>query len=171
MSKALFLDLRVCVVFAVGAGASHRGAAERFGVSAAGVSRWRALAGKRGEPGPGPLRGDRRVEARGGLIRALLETTPDIAVEEPRAALAERGGRLRMGAPHGRWKTTTFVAGLTMRGMIAPFVPSGPINRDALEASTRDALEACVEKALVPELRPGRIVVVDDLSSHKGPRT
>ncbi len=73
-----------------------------------------------------------------------------------------RGERLRMGAPHGHWKTTTFVAGLTLRGMIAPFVLSGPINRDAFEAY--------VEKVLVPELRPGDIVVMDNLSSHKGPR-
>ena len=73
-----------------------------------------------------------------------------------------RGERLRMGSPHGHWKTTTFVAGLTLRGMIAPFVLSGPINRDAFETY--------VEKVLVPELRPGDIVVMDNLSSHKGPR-
>lgn len=74
-----------------------------------------------------------------------------------------RGERLRMGFPHGHWKTTTFVAGLTLRGMIAPFVLSGPINRDAFEAY--------VEQVLVPELRPGDIVVLDNLSSHKGPKT
>ncbi len=73
-----------------------------------------------------------------------------------------RGERLRMGLPHGHWKTTTFVGALTMRGMIAPFVLSGAINRDAFEAY--------VEKVLVPELRPGDIVVMDNLSSHKGPR-
>ena len=43
-----------------------------------------------------------------------------------------RGQRLRMGGPHGHWKTTTFVGALTLRGMIAPFVLSGPINRDAV---------------------------------------
>lgn len=75
---------------------------------------------------------------------------------------ALRGQRLRMGAPHGHWKTTTFVGALTLRGMIAPFVISGPINRDAFEAY--------VEKVLVPELRPGDIVVMDNLSSHKGPK-
>jgi transposase len=74
-----------------------------------------------------------------------------------------RGERLRMGFPHGHWKTTTVIAGLTMRGMIAPFVLSGPINRDTFEAY--------VEKVLVPQLRPGDIVVMDNLSSHKGPRT
>ena len=74
---------------------------------------------------------------------------------------APRGGeRLRMGRPHGHWKTSTFVAGLTLRGMIAPFVLDRPINRVAFETY--------VEKVLVPELRPGDIVVMDNLSSHKG---
>lgn len=73
-----------------------------------------------------------------------------------------RGQRLRMGAPHGHWNTTTFIGALTLRGMIAPFVISGPINRVAFEAY--------VEQVLVPELRPGDIVIMDNLSSHKGPR-
>jgi transposase len=71
-----------------------------------------------------------------------------------------RGERLRVGIPHGHWKTTTFVAGLTPRGMIAPFVLDGPINRNAFETY--------VERVLVPELRKGDIVVMDNLSSHKG---
>ncbi len=73
-----------------------------------------------------------------------------------------RGERLRMSMPHGHWQTTTVVAGLALRGMIAPFVFPGPINREAFEAY--------VEKVLVPEIRPGDIVVLDNLSSHKGPR-
>lgn len=94
MSKALSVDLRLRVLAAVEAGASHRQAAERFGVSAASVSRWRALVREKGAPYPGPLGGDRRsarVEAQGELIRALLDETPDITVEELRATLAERG--------------------------------------------------------------------------------
>ena len=94
MSKALSLDLRLRVLAAVAAGASHRQAAERFGVSASSVSRWRALAREKGDPRPGPLGGDRRsgrVEAQGELIRALLEEAPDITVEELRAGLAARG--------------------------------------------------------------------------------
>jgi hypothetical protein len=43
-----------------------------------------------------------------------------------------RGERLRVGVPHGHWKTTTCVAGLTTNGIIAPWVLDGPINRDAL---------------------------------------
>ena len=75
---------------------------------------------------------------------------------------ARRGERLRVGVPHGHWKTTTVVAALTLRGMIAPFVLSGPINREAFEVY--------VERVLVRELRPGDIVVMDNLSSHKGPK-
>ena len=44
---------------------------------------------------------------------------------------APRGQRLRAGIPHGHWKTTTFVAGLRLEGIVAPFVLDGPINRDA----------------------------------------
>ena len=73
-----------------------------------------------------------------------------------------RGERLRVGVPHGHWKTTTFIAGLTTRGMIAPFVLDGPINRSAFETY--------VERVVVPELRQGDIVVMDNLSSHKGPK-
>jgi transposase len=73
-----------------------------------------------------------------------------------------RGERLRVGVPHGHWKTTTFVAGLTTRGMIAPWVLDGPINRNAFETY--------VEKVLVPKLPQGTVVIMDNLSSHKGPR-
>src|SRR4051794_37194434 len=75
---------------------------------------------------------------------------------------APRGRRLRVGVPHGRWKTTTFVAGLRTSGVVAPFVLDGPINRAAFEAY--------VEKVLVPELRLGDGVILDNLSSHRGPR-
>ncbi len=75
---------------------------------------------------------------------------------------APRGQRLRVGVPHGRWKTTTFVAGLRLSGLVAPFVLDGPINRAAFEIY--------VEMILVPELQPADIVILDNLSSHKGPR-
>jgi len=73
-----------------------------------------------------------------------------------------RGARLRVGVPHGHWKTTTFVGALTIRGFIAPWVLDGAINRDAFETY--------VARVLVPELVAGDIVVMDNLSSHKGPR-
>ena len=52
MSKALSLDLRIRVLKAVSDGASHREAAVRFGVSAASVSRWRALERRQGDARP-----------------------------------------------------------------------------------------------------------------------
>jgi transposase len=94
MSKALSLDLRTRVLAAVADGASHRTAAARFGVSAASVSRWRALERAQGDARPGPLGGDRRsgrIEAQAPLIRQLLDATPDITTEELRQALGERG--------------------------------------------------------------------------------
>ena len=72
-----------------------------------------------------------------------------------------RGERLRSPVPHGHWKTTTFVAGLRLSGMAAPFVLDGPINREVFQAY--------VDQVLVPELVPGDIVVMDNLGSHKGP--
>jgi transposase len=94
MPRALSLDLRVRVLAAVSQGLSHRQAGERFGVSAASVSRWRALERERGEARARPLGGDRRsgrVEAHKDTILALIEETPDIAIEELRQGLADKG--------------------------------------------------------------------------------
>ncbi len=70
-----------------------------------------------------------------------------------------KGERLRMGFPHGHRKTTTLVAGLRTSGMVAPMVLDGPINGDWFEAYVR--------QILLPELRRGDIVIMDNLSSHK----
>jgi transposase len=70
-----------------------------------------------------------------------------------------KGERLRMGFPHGHRKTTTLVAGLRISGMVAPMVLDGPINGDWFEAY--------VTQVLIPELRPGDVVIMDNLSSHK----
>jgi transposase len=72
-----------------------------------------------------------------------------------------RGERLRMGVPFGHRKTTTFVAGLRLSGIVAPMVPDGPVNRRAFEAYA--------EQILVPELKPGDIAIMDNLSSHTSP--
>jgi transposase len=74
---------------------------------------------------------------------------------------ALRGERLRAAIPHGHWKTTTFVAGLRNSGMVAPMVLDGPINGIAFQAY--------VDQVLVPDLRPGDVVIMDNLSSHKRP--
>jgi transposase len=70
-----------------------------------------------------------------------------------------RGERLRMAVPHGRRKTTTLIAGLRLDGMVAPMVLDGPINGDWFEAY--------VSQILLPTLRPGDVVIMDNLSSHK----
>ena len=69
-----------------------------------------------------------------------------------------KGERLRMGFPHGHRKTT-LLAGLRMSGMVAPMVLDSPINGEWFEAY--------VAQVLVPEIKPGDIVVMDNLSSHK----
>jgi len=74
---------------------------------------------------------------------------------------APKGERLRAGIPHGHWKTTTLVAGLRRTGMVAPMVLDGPIDGVAFRAY--------VEQVLVPELKPGDTVIMDNLGSHKGP--
>jgi transposase len=88
------------------------------------------------------------------------ETWASTAMARARGRAAA-GERLRAGVPYGHWKTTTFVAGLRTTGMIAPLVLDGPINRRAFEAY--------IAQFLVPELRRGDIVIMDNLSSHKGP--
>jgi transposase len=66
-----------------------------------------------------------------------------------------------MGYPDGHRKTTTLIAGLRMTGMVAPMVLDGPINGDWFEAY--------VGHILVPDLRRGDVVIMDNLSSHKTP--
>src|ERR1700739_4130706 len=94
MSKALSLDLRVRVLAAVTAGASHREVGERFGGSAASVSRWRTRERLQGDARPKALGGDRRsgrIEAHRETILAMLKETPDAAIEELRRSLAKEG--------------------------------------------------------------------------------
>ena len=94
MSKALSVDLRTRVLAAVAEGATHREAGARFGVSAASVSRWRALQREQGDVRPGPLGGDRRsgrIEAVAVLVLELLEQHRDATIGELRSALGARG--------------------------------------------------------------------------------
>jgi len=72
---------------------------------------------------------------------------------------APRGERLVAAVPHGHWRTTTFIAGLRQSGVIAPLVLDGPM--------TGAAFRAYVEQALVPALKPGDVVVMDNLAAHK----
>jgi transposase len=101
MSKALSLDLRQRAVAAVrDEGLSHRAAAQRFRVSAASISRWRALERQSGDLRPGPLGGDRRsaaVEAQAGVILHTFEARRDMTIEELRGELASQGLRFGYG--------------------------------------------------------------------------
>jgi len=76
---------------------------------------------------------------------------------------APRGERLIAKTPHGHWKTTTLIAALGIGGMRCSTVVDGAVNADIFEAF--------VERVLAPELRPGDVVVMDNLSSHKRART
>jgi transposase len=73
-----------------------------------------------------------------------------------------RGTPLYAKVPHGNWQTLTFLAGLRLDRVEAPWVLDGPSNRDSFEA--------WVETQLLPRLKPGDIVVLDNLSSHKSQR-
>ena len=72
-----------------------------------------------------------------------------------------KGARLRMGLPHGHWRTTTFVAGLRLTGIDAPMLIDGAMDGDAFEAYVR--------QVLVPTLAPCDVVIMDNLSVHKRP--
>ncbi|HET9629841.1 MAG TPA: IS630 family transposase [Novosphingobium sp.] len=72
---------------------------------------------------------------------------------------ARRGQRLRMKAPFGHWGTQTFIAALRHDGLTAPWVIDRPMNRQIFEA--------WVETQLAPTLKPGDMVILDNLSSHK----
>ena len=67
--------------------------------------------------------------------------------------------RLVSPIPHGHWKTSTLVAGLSLAGIIAPYIVDG--------AMTGAIFLAYVQQLLAPALKPGDIVVMDNLSSHK----
>ena len=94
MSKALSVDLRERVVAAVRTGATHREVAERFGVSAASVSRWQALEREQGDVRPKALGGDHksgRIDVHEAAILEALGPQADRSIEEVRQVLGETG--------------------------------------------------------------------------------
>jgi transposase len=70
-----------------------------------------------------------------------------------------RGARLEADAPFGHWRTQTFIAGLRIDELSAPWVLDGPMNRAAFELY--------IATQLAPTLLPGDVVIADNLSSHK----
>lgn len=72
---------------------------------------------------------------------------------------APRGQRIDEAVPHGHWKIITFWGALTAGGLVAPWAQAEPM--------TGAVFEAWVEQILAPQLRPGQVVVMDNLSCHK----
>lgn len=77
----------------------------------------------------------------------------------PTRGRSPRGERCVASVPHGHWKTTTFIAGLRHDALTAPMVADGPMDGALFLAYVRSFL--------CPTLRPGDIVIADNLSSHK----
>jgi len=77
----------------------------------------------------------------------------------PLRGWAPRGERLEDKVPFGHWKTSTFIAALRSDRIEAPWLLDGPINGESFLIY--------VEEVLVPTLKPGEIVVMDNLGSHK----
>src|ERR1700750_277319 len=77
----------------------------------------------------------------------------------PLRGWAPRGRRLTAKVPHGRWKTMTFLAALRHDRIDAPWFIEGPIDGESFRTY--------VAKVLLPTLRPGDIVVMDNLGSHR----
>lgn len=73
-----------------------------------------------------------------------------------------RGTRLEADAPFGHWRTQTFIAGLRVDELTAPWVLDGPMNRSAFDTY--------IETQLAPALLTGDVVIADNLSSHKSAR-
>lgn len=105
--------------------------------------------------------------------RAWFEAQPDldperlVFIDETGASTkmarlygrALKGERCRASVPHGHWKTTTFVGALRLEGMTAPMVLDGAMHGAAFLAY--------VEQVLAPTLKPGDIVIMDNLPAHK----
>jgi transposase len=70
------------------------------------------------------------------------------------------GRRIKAKVPYGRWNTTTFLAALRYDRIAAPWLLEGPIDGQTFQIY--------VERILVPTLRPGDVVIMDNLGSHKG---
>ena len=103
------------------------------------------------------------------IVQTFMDTTRFIFFDETAAntnmtrlyGRAPVGERLVASVPHGHWKTTTFVAGLSLDGIVAPAVFDEPIDGPSFLAY--------VEQIVAPCLRPGDVVLMDNLRAHKAP--
>jgi transposase len=134
------------------------------------------------------VRSRRRIEFQKKTVRAAEQQRPDVArrrlswkkyqgrldperlvfIDEtwtktnmaPIRGWGPAGRRLIARVPHGHWKTLTFLAALRVDRIDAPCVFDGPINGESFQLY--------VEQILVPSLKPGDIVIMDNLGSHRG---
>jgi transposase len=110
-----------------------------------------------------------RKRARWKAHQGKLDATRLVFIDEtwiktnmaPLRGWGPKGKRLRALAPHGHWRTLTFLGALRCDRLTAPCVFDGPINGQTFRAY--------VEQQLVPTLKPGDIVILDNLGSHKSP--
>src|SRR5436190_643318 len=182
MARAYSLDLRERVVGAVAAGQSCRAVAVTFKVSVASVVKWSqrfratgsAAAHKVGGRRPYALASEQdrpdvaRRRAQWKKYQGRLDPSRLVFIDETWAKTnmtrthgrCARGQRLVAKVPHGRWRTLTFLAALRSDRIDAPCVIDGPINGESFLAY--------IEQVLVPALKPGDIVIIDNLGSHKG---
>jgi transposase len=103
----------------------------------------------------------RRQPLMGRAVERLVfidETSLNTKLVKP-SGWAPVGKRLIDHAPFGHWHTQTFIAALRHDGLTAPWVIGGAINRKIFDAY--------VETQLAPTLKPGDVVILDNLSSHK----
>src|ERR671918_625276 len=145
MPAPISMDLRLRIVRAVERGSSIREAARRFAVSPSAAIKRRGWRSWR-----------RFMDPARFVFLDETGTATNMARRYGRCPTSER---LVAAVPHGHWRTTTFVAGLRQSGIVAPLVLDGPM--------TGTAFRAYVEQFLAPALRPGDVVVLDNLAAHK----
>ncbi len=116
--------------------------------------------------GAGPSRDGRRTRGMAGGATGveprqacLIDETWATTNMARRYARGRRGARVVAAVPHGRWRTSTFIAGLRQNGLTAPGLFDGAINGELFVAY--------VEQVLAPTLSAGDIVIMDNLGSHK----
>lgn len=113
---------------------------------------------------------DRRVWVTGRQTRMRQEPHRLVFIDETsvKTNLTRLRGRSPLGerlygtAPFGKWRTQTFIAGLTCDALIAPWVIEGAMNGPAFDTY--------IETQLAPLLEPGTLVILDNLNTHKSPR-
>lgn len=89
----------------------------------------------------------------------FLDETGTTTNMTPRYGRSLGGARCQDSAPGGHWQTSTFIAGLRMEGLTAPWCLDAAMNGEAFKTY--------VTTQLIPTLQPGDIVIADNLSSHK----